>query len=171
MESHAMSDNPVLANAVNTFKEAAAAAVSETERLAATLKAIPASTQQAQAHLAALTKERDDMVASLEKETAKLQATQAQVAAAQKQMGDLQARAVADQQRMVAAAQAEADRIIKVAQSEYDRRIAEARVAVNVFQQKVSDLKSQHAAMLTDIEKAAARLDAMKKTAREFAGA
>jgi chromosome segregation ATPase len=166
-----MSDNPVLINAVNSFKEAAAAAVSETERLAATLKAIPASTQQAQAHLAALTKERDDMIASLEKETAKLQATQAQTAAAQKQMGDLQARAVADQQRMVAAAQAQADKIIATAQETYNQTNKRAAQAIADMQKKVDDLKSQHAVMLTEIEKAAARLDAMKKTAREFAGA
>jgi chromosome segregation ATPase len=165
-----MSDNPVLANAVNSFKEAAAAAVSETERLAATLKAIPASTQQAQAHLAALTKERDDMVASLEKETAKLQATQAQTAAAQKQMGDLQARAVADQQRMVAAAQAEADKIVKAATDEAAKRLTVAQREIDTLKEKYNVLASQHAAMLTEIEKAAARLDAMKKTAREFAG-
>jgi chromosome segregation ATPase len=166
-----MADNPVLANAVNSFKEAAAAAVSETERLAATLKAIPASTQQAQAHLAALTKERDDMVASLEKETAKLQATQAQTAAAQKQMGDLQARAVADQQRTVTAAQAQADKIVAAARSDAEQKSKQAAQAFVDMQKKVNDLASQHAEMLTEIEKAAARLDAMKKTAREFAGA
>jgi chromosome segregation ATPase len=162
--------NPVLDNAVSSFKEAAAAAVSETERLAATLKAIPASTQQAQAHLAALTKERDDMVASLEKETAKLQATQAQTAAAQKQMGDLQARAVADQQRMVTAAQAEADKIIKAATDEAAKRLATAQHDIDIMKDHYNSLVSQRAAMTTEIEKAAARLYAMKKTAREFAG-
>jgi chromosome segregation ATPase len=166
-----MSDNPVLINAVNSFKEAAAAAVSETERLAATLKAIPASTQQAQAHLAALTKERDDMVASLEKETTKLKATQGLVAAAQEQANTRQRQGEAMRQQMLAAAQAEADNIVAAAKVKADERLNAAGDVVARLQQDIDKLTAQRNSILNEIEKAAGRLDAMKKTAREFAGA
>lgn len=163
-----MSD--AFADAFRAFNEAAKALMAEIATEEGRRKAIPASTQQAQAHLAALTKERDDMVASLEKETAKLQATQGQVAAVQRQMGDLQARATADHQRIVAAAQVEADKIVKAATDEAAKRLAVAQREIDALKEKYNSLASQHAAMLTEIEKAAGRLDAMKKAAREFAG-
>jgi chromosome segregation ATPase len=171
MESHAMSDNPVLTNAVKTINEAVATVLSEIGRQEGMLKSIPASTQQAQAHLAALQKERDGMVASLEKETAKLQATQAQAAITQQHISDLEAQAVRVNQRMVAAAQVEADKIVKGATDEAAKRLTVAQRDIDALKEKYNSLASQHAAMLTEIEKAAARLDAMKKTAREFAGA
>jgi chromosome segregation ATPase len=158
-----MADNP-LANAVKALMD-------EIAREEGRQKANATSVQATQAHLAALTKERDDMVASLEKETAKLQAAQAQTAAAQKQIRDIKAQATAEHQRVVAAAQAEADRIIRVARSEYDRRITEAQVAVDGMQKQLDNITAKRDDLLKQAQAAAARLDAMKKAAREFAGA